>query len=78
MITGSQIRAARGLLNWSAGEIAQLAGVSRNTIHRLESYEDIPPSRSQSLFDLKKVFEDAGIEFIGNAGEGPGARLWKM
>ena len=77
MITGSQIRAARGLLNWSAEEIAEFAGVSRNTIHRLERYDDIPPSRSQSLFDLKKAFEDAGIEFIGESGEGPGVRLWK-
>lgn len=77
MITGSQIRAARGLLNWSAAKIALLAGVSRNTIHRLESYEDIPPSRSQSLYYLKKVFEDAGIEFMGETGGGPGVRLWK-
>ena len=77
MITGSQIRAARGLLGWSAMKTAGRANVARNTIQRLESYEDIPPSRTQSLLELKKVFEAAGIEFVGEPGQGPGVRLWK-
>ena len=77
MITGRQIRAARGLLGWSGTEVAQKSGVTRNTIHRLESFDGVPPSRSQSLIDLQKAFENAGIEFIGGPGDGPGVRLWR-
>ena len=54
-----------------------MSGVTRNTILRLESHDDVPPSRSQSLIDLRKAFEAAGVEFIGTPGDGPGVRLWK-
>lgn len=64
-------------MNWSAAEAADRSGVTRNTIQRLESYEDVPPSRTQSLLDLQKAFELAGVEFIGGPGDGPGVRLWK-
>jgi transcriptional regulator with XRE-family HTH domain len=77
MITGGQIRAARGLLHWSTAETAQKTGLTRQTLHRLEMSDDVPPSRSHSLVELKRVFEEAGIEFIGAPGEGPGVRLWK-
>jgi transcriptional regulator with XRE-family HTH domain len=75
MITGSQIRAARGLLDWSADEIARRTGVTRFTIQRLEKSNGIPPSRSQTLVDLKRAFEEAGVVFIGSPEEGPGVRL---
>ncbi len=77
MITGVQIRAARGLLDWSAQDAAEKSGLTRETVQRLERSSDIPPSRTQSLVDLKKAFEDAGVEFIGGPGDGPGVRLWK-
>ena len=76
MITGSQIRAARGLLHWSSEETAAKAKLSRQTLHRLELSTDIPASRTQSLVELKRVFEEAGVEFIGEPGNGPGVRLW--
>jgi transcriptional regulator with XRE-family HTH domain len=76
VITGAQIRAARSLLRWSAEQTAEIVGVSRKTIERLEQFDDIPPSRSQTLSDLQKAFEEAGIEFVGSPGEGPGVRLW--
>jgi len=77
MITGAQIRAARALLHWSTQATAEKVGLTRQTLHRLELNEDVPPSRTQSLLELKRVFEEAGIEFIGAPGEGPGVRLWK-
>jgi hypothetical protein len=43
----------------------------------LEQHEGIPPSRSQTLIELEKAFEAAGIEFIGSAEEGPGVRFWQ-
>jgi hypothetical protein len=51
--------------------------VSRQTLVKFERHEVVPPSRTQSLLDLKKAFEDAGIEFIGAPGQGLGVRLWK-
>jgi len=77
VITGHQIRAARAFLDWSAGETAKRAGLRRETVQRLERSSDIPASRTQSLIDLKRIFENAGIEFIGGPGDGPGVRLWK-
>ena len=47
MITGAQLRAARSLLGFSSAEVAGKAGLARNTIERLESYDGIPPSRSR-------------------------------
>ena len=77
MISGAQIRCARAILGWSSEETAQKAGITRQTLHRLESFDDIPPSRTQSIRELRKAFEQAGVEFIGAPGEGPGVRLWK-
>ncbi len=76
MITSEQIRAARGLLGWSADEAARRSLVSVPTIRRLEGKTGVPPSRSQTLIDLQKAFEAAGVEFVGTAEEGPGVRLW--
>jgi len=75
MLTGGQIRAARALLRWSAEQTADLARVTRKTIERLEQFEGIPPSRSHTLLEIKRVFEDAGIEFVGSPENGPGVRL---
>ena len=77
MITGTQIRAARALLGWTAQQAGDKSGLTRETIQRLEKHSDIPPSRTQSLLDLQKAFEEAGVEFIGSPGDGPGVRLWK-
>ena len=78
VITGTQIRGARGMLGWMITDLADRAAMSRNTIKRLESFDDIPPSRTQSLVDLQRVFEEAGIEFIDATDDkGPGVRLAK-
>jgi len=64
------------MLGWSASELSNRVGISRNSIQRLERFSDIPPSRTQSLLELKRVFEQAGIEFIEDDGvTGPGVRL---
>lgn len=76
MLTGSQIRGARALLQWSAERLGQEAGITRKTVERLEQHDGIPPSRSQTLMDLQATLEAAGIEFIGTPEDGPGVRLW--
>jgi ribosome-binding protein aMBF1 (putative translation factor) len=75
MITGSQIRAARGLLGWSAAILAERTGSNRFTIQRLEQSDGVPPSRTQTLMDIKRAFEEAGLEFIGTPDDGPGVRV---
>jgi transcriptional regulator with XRE-family HTH domain len=75
MITGLQIRAARAILKWSAKEAGEKAGISLPTIQRFEQLDGVPPSRSQTLIDLKRSFEEAGVEFIGTPDHGPGVRL---
>jgi len=75
MISSSQLRAARAMLNWSASELADKAGASRNTVQRLEQTEGVPASRTQTLMEIKRVFEEAGLEFIGTPDNGPGVRF---
>lgn len=75
MIVGAQIRAARALLNWSASEVADKFGSTRNTIQRLEQAEGVPSTKLQTILELKRAFEDAGVEFIGTPEDSPGVRL---
>lgn len=76
MITGPQIRAARGLLGWSAREAAERSGLSLPTIQRLERDKGVSPTaQARTLSDLKRAFEEAGVEFIGTPDEKPGVRL---
>lgn len=75
MISSLQLRAARAMLNWSASELAERAGTSRNTIQRLEQSDGVPASRTQTLMDIQRVFESAGVEFLGTPENGPGVRM---
>lgn len=75
MICGAQIRAGRALLGWSAEVLATRVSVTRQTILRLEQHDGVPPSRSQTLDDIQKTFEAAGVEFIGSPDDRPGVRL---
>jgi DNA-binding transcriptional regulator YiaG len=75
MITGSQIRAARFALRMSALDLAVAAKVSLPTVQRFEQVDDIPPSRSSTLMDVKRALEAAGIEFIGSPDDAPGIRI---
>ena len=66
MITGRQIRAARGLLNWSAETLAGEAGLSRVALQRIES-GDVEP-RASNLTAILDVLDREGIEFNGERG----------
>ena len=76
MITSAQIRAARGMLNWSRKDLAEHSGVSFASMMRLESFEGVPASNFKTLESVKQAFEKAGIEFIGTPESGAGVR-WK-
>jgi DNA-binding XRE family transcriptional regulator len=75
MMTSSQIRAARAFLEWSSDDLAGRVGLSRQTIFKLEHAAGVPPSRTQTLMKIKRVFEEAGVEFIGTPQNGAGVRF---
>ncbi|MBU3730762.1 MAG: helix-turn-helix transcriptional regulator [Beijerinckiaceae bacterium] len=75
MLTGSQIRAARALLNWNASDVAEKVSVTRQTILRLEQSDGVPASKTQTMLALQKVFEEGGVEFIGSPEDRPGVRM---
>lgn len=75
MLSGRQIRAARGLLGISANELAEIAKVGWATIQRFEDSGGIPASRSGTLERVKRALENEGIEFLGDPNESPGVRL---
>lgn len=76
MITSAQIRAARGLLNWSRKDLAEKSGVSFASMMRLESFDGVPSSNVKTLEALKKAFEGAGVEFTGTPDSQAGVR-WR-
>jgi transcriptional regulator with XRE-family HTH domain len=75
VITPSQCRAARGLLEWSQQELAEYAQVGVVTVHQLEAGTSEP--RRATLQAIRRAFETAGVEFIDENGGGPGVRLKK-
>jgi len=79
MITGAQIRMARGFLRWSAKELADHAGVAESTIKRMEQEEGFPIARGANIEAVYKTLMGAGIVFLAedDGGEGPGIRIRK-
>ncbi len=81
MITGAQIRMARGHLRWTVRDLHQKSGVGESTIKRMEEADGFPNSRGNNLETIRKVLENAGIRFIGDneasLDGGPGVRLTK-
>ena len=76
MITGTQIRAARALLRWSARDLAEHADIGMATVQRLEIKDGVPAGRAHTLVKLQQAMESAGVEFIGSPDDGPGVRLY--
>ena len=62
------------LVGWGVRELAEKAGITANTVTRIENGADA----MQSTMDkLQRALEAAGIEFIEENGGGPGVRLRK-
>lgn len=66
MITGRQIRAARGLLGWDATDLAAKAGLTRETVSKIET--DTVQAREDTLTRILHVFNENGVEFTDNSG----------
>jgi transcriptional regulator with XRE-family HTH domain len=76
-LTSPQIRAARGLLRWSAEDLAREAALGLATIRRAESAENETSLTVANDLAIRRAFEGAGVEFIDENGGGPGLRLRK-
>jgi DNA-binding XRE family transcriptional regulator len=74
-ITPSQLKAARELIGWTRGRLANAAGVSRATIHKGE--EDGSRLSDWAQRAIRAALEAAGVSFIEENGEGPSVRLRK-
>ncbi len=66
MITGRQVRAARGLLRWRVEDLAQASDLTREAISRIED-ESVQP-RATSLNKIRIAFERNGVEFLDHDG----------
>ena len=73
----SQIKMARSALGWSTQKLSEESEVSSRTLNRMETSEGFSAATKANLSMVQRTFEEAGIEFIGSADEGPGVRLWK-
>jgi ribosome-binding protein aMBF1 (putative translation factor) len=74
-ITGDQVKAARGLLNWSRWQLAAELRVSSATIGKFER-----TGWRESVLDLpalRRVLEAEGIEFVVEDPDGPDVRMRK-
>jgi hypothetical protein len=59
------------LLNWTVQDLAEQAGIYRNTVTRAET-KATGPGYAQGA--IRKALETAGVEFIPDNGGGPGVR----
>jgi DNA-binding XRE family transcriptional regulator len=65
-----QLRAARGLLNWSRGDLAAAAKTTERTIARMEDGASTP--RASTADAIGTAFDKAGVMFIPRTAEGGG------
>ncbi|MCJ2067263.1 helix-turn-helix transcriptional regulator [Methylobacterium sp. J-030] len=68
----AQMRMARAALGWGVRELAQKAGITANTVTRIENGAD---AKQSTIDAMKSAFETAGIEFIPENGGGAGIRF---
>jgi transcriptional regulator with XRE-family HTH domain len=79
MITSTQLRAARALLDLDQRELADLSNLSVPTIQRMEASAGVVRGNVDSLMKLVEALENAGIELINEGATstagGRGVRL---
>jgi hypothetical protein len=73
MLTPSQCRAARGLLDWTQQDLADAARIGVATVRLFEG--EATETRPATLAVVKQALELAGVEFTN--GDQPGVRLTK-
>lgn len=69
-----QMRMARAAVGWGVRELAEKAGVTANTVTRIENGSD---AKQSTIAAIQSALEAAGVEFIPENGGGAGVRLKK-
>ncbi len=77
MLISNQIRAARGLLRWSARMLAEQAGVHLSTVQRMERSQGPVGGNVESVRRVQTALERAGVEFLAEV-DSPGVRLTRL
>jgi len=72
-IMPAQLRMGRAAVRWGIRELAAKAGVSPNTVARIENGAD---AKQSTMDALQRALEVAGVEFTN--GDRPGVRLIKL
>ena len=67
-----QLKMARAAIGWGVRDLAKKAGVTANTVTRIENGAD---AKRSTIDRLQQALEVAGVEFIDEDGGGPGVRL---
>ncbi len=74
-LSGEQIRAGRAFLRLEQTELARAAGVSLETIKRLERMRGPVDATMRTVASIERAFHERGLVFDLSGGEGPGLRL---
>lgn len=64
MITGTQMKAARSLLNLDQRELAEISQLSLPTIQRMEASEGTVRGNVESLVKVINALHGAGVDLI--------------
>jgi len=65
-IFAAQVRAARGLLDWSQDDLATRSGLSRTVIARLEA--GVTDARTSTTTSIRLAFKTAGLRLVDDDG----------
>ena len=80
MLTAGQIRAARGLVDWSQQKLADATKLSVQTIKRMEGRRGPEGSTEANVDAVQRALERAGVVFLepkSSKDGGAGVRLKK-
>ena len=73
-MNAAQSRMARAATGLGVRELAEAAGVSPNTVSRLERGDELRPA---TIAAIRSALEAAGVVFLAENGNGPGVALRK-
>ncbi|MDB2389791.1 transcriptional regulator [Alphaproteobacteria bacterium] len=77
-ISGTQIRAARALLDITLFDLEQFTGINERTLRRYEAQEGVPPDRGGNLAKVRLTLEGMGVEFVSAPDDARGVILHKI